>query len=107
MAEDVALLARIKELGQAYAAALPGYVTRFQTGVARLSRTRDLAEVERERNGLREIAHKLAGTAGLYGFPELSAWGKQTQKLCRDAPVDALAAAARTLAELVATPQRG
>jgi HPt (histidine-containing phosphotransfer) domain-containing protein len=107
MAEDVALLARIQELSVAYAAALPGYVTQFQKGVASLARAADPDVAERERAALREIAHKLAGSAGLHGFPELSAWGKQTQKLCREAPIDALDGAARALAALVAAPQRG
>jgi hypothetical protein len=82
---------RLAELRAAYVAGLPELLMRFQAAVERA-----------DREELRDIAHRLAGTGALYGIDELSTWGRKTERVARDGSSDEVRAAERQLAFIVA-----
>lgn len=63
-----------------------GYVERLIRTAEDL-RSRDL-ELPRSRDSVREVAHRLAGSAGAYGFPALS----RVARVAEEAPDDELPA---------------
>jgi hypothetical protein len=93
--------ARLKELRLAFVESLDELSSRFDMAVERLALSADLSSSQVERARLGEIAHKLAGTGALYGYPALTAWGRWAQKLAHVGNVDELRNAALTFRELV------
>lgn len=82
---------KLRALTDAFVAELPEQVVRFREAA-------DAADRQRAR----DVAHRLAGSGGLHGFPELTAWGRQTQSRCPAATREDLTAAACELRALVA-----
>ncbi len=79
-------------LRRAFVAGLPGRVDGMRAALAR-----------GERAVVADEAHRLAGTGLSYGLPELTAWGRETESLCKRAPTAAeLTRALDALATMVA-----
>jgi len=88
--------ARLAELRVAYVGSLPGLLAQYASGVAQLREGSDDA-----RDGMRVIAHQLAGSGGLHGAAALMIWGKETERLARYGDVEQLAAAGEALAAII------
>jgi hypothetical protein len=88
--------AKIAELRMAYVASLPDLLAQFEAGVRHL---RD--GMEECRDGLRAIAHRLGGTGALYGADALTVWGKETERMARNAAPELLEAAAEDLRAII------
>jgi HPt (histidine-containing phosphotransfer) domain-containing protein len=67
---------RLAELREAYVAGLSDLLARFSAAADRLDPP--------AREEMRDIAHRLAGTGSLYGFDELSAWGRAAERRVRE-----------------------
>lgn len=78
-----------------YASEMPDRIKLLQQAIA----ARDYAWLKR-------LAHQIKGSAGLYGFPELSAKAAQLESLINNQQSDmALASTAETLVEWCKQPQ--
>jgi len=90
--------ARVAELRAEFRAELPRIKAQLDEAVAGLA---SAGAAERARLG--NLAHRLAGNGALFGFPEVTEWGRRTEKLCRtEAPVELLVAATRDFDAVVA-----
>jgi hypothetical protein len=88
--------ARLAELRVAYFATLPELLDQFDAGVSRLK-----SGVPEARDGLRAIAHRLAGTGALYGVIALTVWGKETERVARGGALEQLEVAASALRQII------
>jgi Hpt domain len=88
--------ARLAELRVAYFATLPELLDEFDAGVLRCK-----SGVTEARDGLRAIAHRLAGTGALYGATALTVWGKETERIARDGALEQLEIAAAGLRQII------
>jgi HPt (histidine-containing phosphotransfer) domain-containing protein len=82
-------------LREAFVAGLPSRLDGLRAALA----AGDRVTVQRE-------AHRLAGTGVSYGLPQLTAWGRAVEQLCRAEPAAGdgeLAGAVEELARLVAS----
>jgi HPt (histidine-containing phosphotransfer) domain-containing protein len=85
---------RLAALRDSFVGALPARLAGLRAAVA--AGDREAVQLE---------AHRLAGTGTSYGLPELSAWGRSVEQLCRLSPAALereLAQALDDLAQLIA-----
>lgn len=83
---------RMAALRDAFVGALPSRLDTMRAALA-----------AGDRELLRGEAHRLAGTGVSYGVPELSAWGRAVEQLCKTAaPTAQLAQALDDLGQLLA-----
>ncbi len=93
---------RIAALRVSFVQSLRELVMRFQASVARLEMAREPNVGEIERSRMREIAHRLAGSGGLYGLEAVTVWGRTSEKLAQHGTIHDLRRAGAELGELVA-----
>jgi HPt (histidine-containing phosphotransfer) domain-containing protein len=90
--------AKLAELRAAFRAQLPQIKAQLDEAAAGLT-----AAAIDERARMSQLAHRLAGNGALFGFPEITEWGRRTERLCRgNAPVEQLVAATRDFDAVVA-----
>jgi hypothetical protein len=88
--------ARLAALRDGYVSSLPELLAEFDDAVAVAGEPADEARLR-----AREIAHRLSGTGALFGLPALTLWGKATERIAVDGPLEQLEAAAATLRALI------
>jgi hypothetical protein len=88
------LQAHLESLRRAYLELLPVELDGFRAAI-------ESGDDPAARERARAIAHKLAGTGGLYGAPELSAWGREAERAARRGGVDELRAVADGLERII------
>jgi len=71
----------LRELRREYHAESPARVAELQRGLAALSAGEDGAET-----GLTMLFHRLAGSGGAYGFPQVSVTARELERLLRSEP---------------------
>ncbi|TFG45070.1 MAG: hypothetical protein E4H41_06035 [Gemmatimonadales bacterium] len=71
----------LRELRREYHAESPARVVELQRGLAALAAGDDGAET-----GLMVLFHRLAGSGGAYGFPQVSATARELERLLRSEP---------------------
>jgi hypothetical protein len=98
MPAEASVEVRLAELRAAYVAGLPAMLERFRSALLRLGVSED-GSVRAE---LRDVAHRLAGTGALYGFQQVTEWGRASEKIALKGSRTELDAAAAALAVIVA-----
>ena len=63
---------KMRALGEAYAASLPGKLDELASLARQLSGTGPFVEARQRMIEASELAHKIAGTAGTFGYPEVT-----------------------------------
>ena len=71
----------LRELRREYHAEAPARVAELERGLAALAAGEEGAET-----GLTVLFHRLAGSGGAYGFPQVSATARQLERLLRSEP---------------------
>jgi HPt (histidine-containing phosphotransfer) domain-containing protein len=82
MTTDEELQRKIDALRKSFAAGLGARFTELETAVAALLPGQSLAAQSTPIKIILEQAHKIAGSAGTFGFGEMSAIASQTEQLC-------------------------
>ncbi len=71
-ADPKAAAERLKALAKLYGAELPGKLDELEALARQLSGAEPLDEARRRMVKASELAHKIAGTAGSFGYPEVT-----------------------------------
>ncbi len=71
---------KLKALGAAYGAALPGKLQELETAARALSGGGAFEELSGPLNEVRMLAHKIAGTAGTFGFQAITDQAREVEK---------------------------
>ncbi len=71
---------KLKALGEAYGAALPGKLQELETAARALSGGGGFEELGGSLNEVRVLAHKIAGTAGTFGFQAITDRAREIEK---------------------------
>jgi len=75
---------RLEELKTAFAISLAGRLDEFELAGRSLNEGDDLSRQTEKLNKLFDIAHKLAGSAGTFGFKGLGDLASEIEVLCDD-----------------------
>jgi HPt (histidine-containing phosphotransfer) domain-containing protein len=93
---------KIEALKRAFVATLEKRLTDLEAGMAQLRTSAPLAEQKDGVRGVLEQAHKIAGSAGTFGYRKMSVIASETELLCDSILKGTHGADAPALADLTA-----